>query len=35
MRDKLAEYAMTTSMSRKGNCWNNAPTESFRASATA
>lgn len=29
MRDKLAEYAMTASMSRKGNCWDNAPTESF------
>ena len=29
MRDKLAEYGMTASMSRKGNCWDNAPTESF------
>ena len=29
MRDKLAQYAMTASMSRKGNCWDNAPTESF------
>ncbi len=29
MRDKLVEYAMTASMSRKGNCWDNAPTESF------
>ncbi len=27
--DKLAEYGMTASMSRKGNCWDNAPTESF------
>jgi putative transposase len=25
----LAEYGMTCSMSRKGNCWDNAPTESF------
>ena len=29
MRDKLVEYGMTASMSRKGNCWDNAPTESF------
>ena len=29
MRDKLSEYGMTASMSRKGNCWDNAPTESF------
>ena len=28
-RDKLVEYGMTASMSRKGNCWDNAPTESF------
>ncbi len=27
MRDKLVEYGMTASMSRKGNCWD-APTES-------
>jgi putative transposase len=26
---KLAEYGMVCSMSRKGNCWDNAPTESF------
>lgn len=26
---KLAEYRMVCSMSRKGNCWDNAPTESF------
>jgi putative transposase len=26
---KLAQYGMTCSMSRKGNCWDNAPTESF------
>jgi putative transposase len=26
---KLIEYGMTCSMSRKGNCWDNAPTESF------
>jgi putative transposase len=25
----LAEYGMICSMSRKGNCWDNAPTESF------
>jgi len=25
----LTEYGMTCSMSRKGNCWDNAPTESF------
>jgi transposase InsO family protein len=29
MTAKLAEYDMTASMSRKGNCWDNAPTESF------
>ena len=28
-RDKLAEYGMLGSMSRKGNCWDNAPTESW------
>ena len=28
-RAKLAEYGMRCSMSRKGNCWDNAPTESF------
>jgi len=26
---KLVEFGMTCSMSRKGNCWDNAPTESF------
>jgi putative transposase len=26
---KLAHYGMRCSMSRKGNCWDNAPTESF------
>jgi transposase InsO family protein len=26
---KLAAYGMTCSISRKGNCWNNAPTESW------
>jgi putative transposase len=26
---KLAQYGMTCSMSRKANCWDNAPTESF------
>jgi transposase InsO family protein len=29
MAAKLREYGMTASMSRKGNCWDNAPTESF------
>lgn len=28
-QQQLAEYGMTCSMSRKGNCWDNAPTESF------
>lgn len=28
-QDKLKEYGMTCSMSRKGNCWDNAPTESW------
>lgn len=28
-QDKLSEYGMTCSMSRKGNCWDNAPTESW------
>ncbi len=26
---RLTEYGMTSSMSRKGNCWDNAPTESW------
>jgi transposase InsO family protein len=26
---KLVQYGMRCSMSRKGNCWDNAPTESF------
>jgi putative transposase len=26
---KLTDYGMVCSMSRKGNCWDNAPTESF------
>jgi transposase InsO family protein len=26
---KLAQYGMVCSMSRKGNCWDNAPTESW------
>ena len=26
---KLKEFGMSCSMSRKGNCWDNAPTESF------
>ena len=29
MTAKLDEYGMIASMSRKGNCWDNAPTESF------
>ena len=28
-QSKLTEYGMTCSMSRTGNCWDNAPTESF------
>ena len=28
-QDKLTEYGMVCSMSRKANCWDNAPTESF------
>ncbi len=28
-RKQLEIYAMTASMSRKGNCWDNAPTERF------
>jgi putative transposase len=28
-QEKLAEYAMLCSMSRKGNCWDNAPTENW------
>lgn len=28
-QDKLADYSMTCSMSRKGNCWDNAPSESW------
>jgi transposase InsO family protein len=27
-RDKLAEYGMRSSMSRKADCWDNAPAES-------
>jgi transposase InsO family protein len=29
MTARLTEYGMTASMSRKGNCWDNAPSESF------
>lgn len=29
LRRKLQEYGLRQSMSRKGNCWDNAPTESF------
>jgi len=28
-QDKLKAYGMACSMSRKGNCWDNAPTESW------
>ena len=28
-QEQLADYGMRCSMSRKGNCWDNAPTESF------
>jgi putative transposase len=28
-QDKLKEYGMTGAMSRKGNCWDHAPTESW------
>ena len=28
-QEKLRAYGMTCSMSRKGNCWDNAPTESW------
>ena len=28
-QDRLKEYGYTCSMSRKGNCWDNAPMESF------
>ena len=28
-QEKLKDYGMVCSMSRKGNCWDNAPTESF------
>ena len=28
-QEKLKEYGMICSMSRKGNCWDNAPTESW------
>lgn len=29
LQGKLKEYGMVCSMSRKGNCWDNAPTESW------
>jgi putative transposase len=32
VRAKLDEYGMLASMSRKGDCWDNAPSESFFAS---
>ena len=28
-QDALSSYGMLSSMSRKGNCWDNAPTESL------
>jgi transposase InsO family protein len=32
LQGKLKEYGMACSMSRKGNCWDNAPTESWFSS---
>jgi putative transposase len=34
-REELARYQIIQSMSRKGNCWDNAPVESFFASMKA
>lgn len=34
-RDELAKFRIIQSMSRKGNCWDNAPVESFFASMKA
>ncbi len=34
-RDVLARYQIVQSMSRKGNCWDNAPVESFFANMKA
>jgi len=34
-RDELAKFRIIQSMSRKGNCWDNAPVESFFASLKA
>jgi len=34
-RDQLAKHNIAQSMSRKGNCWDNAPVESFFASMKA
>ena len=31
-QEKLTQYGMVCSMSRKGNCWDNAPTESWFSS---
>jgi putative transposase len=31
-RERLADYKMSASMSRKGNCWDNAPMESWNHS---
>ncbi|NOJ54672.1 transposase [Myxococcus xanthus] len=31
-RERLAEHGVTCSMSRKGNCWDNAVVESFFSS---
>ena len=30
-REELTKYAMIASMSRKGDCWDNAPSKSFFA----
>ena len=29
VRGRLTQYGLTQSMSRKGDCWDNAPSESF------
>jgi len=34
-REALASHAMIASMSRKGDCWDNAPSESFFATLRA
>ncbi len=34
-REKLADWEVSQSMSRKGNCWDNAPAEAFFKSLKA